>query len=341
MTVAPLVYADTILPEQSGYAPARKLTTAFDRGEARRAWLVGGEIVSMQMKDGSLWKTTERLAIDDTQAPATLARLQELGVHHPSSWASCFDQLSPLHYKMKFTHNGLFMDWHGGPWHEALKTGRYLGPWWRYDLRSAYRWAATLGLPSPDTFVVRDEWHDDPGLWRYHWPVKPFANMPRTLRESKDIVVSSAEIEAYGLPTRGIVRGVTWSKSIAGKIVTDVLDLLPKACGRAYWGKWAARDPLRCWTPKRTWELNNHRLNLVWAWLLVGRVRLRVWQVSKEAAHVYVDEVVVPHQLPTGDIPGSWRLKEEFSSGIDVERTGSFRHVLSTSYSMRTGVKRQ
>lgn len=335
-----LAYANSVLPELSGYAPQHVLASIVESGKIKRAWLFGGSVVSLQLPSGELWKAKERLGLPDDKATGILTRLEALGVRHPSSWASCYDQIATIRQRPKHTHNGLFFDWHGGPWHEALRTGKQAGRWWRYDIQSAYKWAATLGVPDVSRFVVRTRWHSDSGLWLYRWKGKPLDGLPRTLRESRDIVVSSDEIEAYQMPASGIVRGITWDNTLPGTSITDVLDKLPKQASRAYWGKWCARDKLRCITPNSSWELDNHRLNLVWAWLIVGRVRSRVWQVAKHgAAHVYVDEAIVPYQLPTGTNAGSWRLKEEFANGIEVDRIGAFRRSGDTHYSMKTGVK--
>lgn len=66
----------------------------------------------------------------------------------------------------------------------------------------------------------------------------------------------------------------------------------------------------------------NASQNFVWGWLIVGRVRLRMWEVAREAAHVYVDEVLVPHELPTAFGVGHWHLKETYPRGVFVNRTG-------------------
>jgi len=138
-----------------------------------------------------------------------------------------------------------------------------------------------------------------------------------------------------------VLRGVEWEQETHPRYVEDVLDKLPcaKQSGRAYWGRWIARDPLVCWTPKREWTMRNVHANFVWGWLIVGRVRLRLWEVAREAVHLYVDECVVPHELPVGDAPGEWHLKEIYPHGVRVLRTGAFGPARGP-LSMQTGVAR-
>lgn len=338
----PLAYADDILPNRSGYAPADRLAAAWDAGVVSRAWRLGPRLVSVRLSPdygGGLWKNRDRLLL--TEPDRQLAALAAAGVHFPSSWGDCYHQLAPPAPRVLWTFNGLLAWWPGGPWSEARRTGEFRGKWYRYDLQGAYRWAATWGLPDPATFrVVTDRRGGRPGVFvcttREERP-----DLPPLFRErGARVVATHEEIESYNLAV-DYIRGVTWSAEYPANYVERTLQKLPfpKDAGRAYWGRWIARDRLTCWTASSEWELPNLHTNFVWGWLIVSRVRFRVWEAAQEAAHVYVDEVLVPHELPTGG-EGHWKLKQEYPDGVIVRRTGWYGDIRDNSPTMKTGVKR-
>lgn len=307
----------------SGYAPVDVLQAAWDDGKCRRAWSLGPRLMSVQLANGSYWKARERLA---TETPdALLGALAARGVEHPSSFADCYHQLAPRMPRVRRTINGLFDWWPGGPWSEARRTGKFGGTWYRYDLQSAYRWAATLGLPSiAHMEVTKRRGTSRPGLWLVRLE-EDRPDLPPVYREyGKLAVVATEEIERYNLKCETL-RGVVWSETLPSLHIESTLQRLPcpKEAGRAYWGRWIARDPLICRTASgKEWTMPNASQNFVWGWLIVGRVRLRMWEVAREAAHVYVDEVLVPHELPTAFGVGHWHLKETYPRGVFVNRTG-------------------
>jgi hypothetical protein len=332
-----LHYGDAITWDgASGYAPVDQLQAAWDGGQCRRSWALGGRLMSVQLSNGSYWKTRERLTTDEPQR--LLGALDVRGVHHPSSYADCYHQLAPRMPRVRRTINALFDWWPGGPWSEALQTGTFTGRWYRYDLQSAYRWAATLGLPTIDSMeVTKRRTPSRPGLWLVRLE-EDRPDLPPVYRQSGELaVVATDEVERYNLKCETI-RGVVWRDTHDRLYVERTLQRLPcpKESGRAYWGRWIARDPLTCRTKSGAeWTMPNMSANFVWGWLIVGRVRLRLWEVAKEAAHVYVDEVLVPHELPTAFGVGHWHLKEEYPRGVYVNRTGWYGSRRRTT--MHTG----
>jgi len=162
--------------------------------------------------------------------------------------------------------------------------------------------------------------------------------LPSLLGGAGPIVISSEELRLYGIQPEHIYRGVSWTQTYPANYVEQTLTQLPcaKEAGRAYWGRWICRDKLTCRSQEKKWYLSNNVANFVWGWLIVGRVRSRVWQASQHACHVYVDEVLVPHELPTGDDLGDWKLKETYN-GIDVRRTGWYGTPAGSTV-MQTGV---
>lgn len=337
----PLLYQDVVQPHGAGYAPTAALVAACDAGMVARGWRLGNRIVSIQLHKalgGGMWKNSDRFLLQDP--PADLARLEAAGVHHPSSWGDCYHQLAPRSKPVLWTFNGMLAWWPGGPWSQARKTGTHRGHWYRYDLQGAYRWAATWGLPDPETYKVVTRLGSNPGVFVVELR-EDRPDLPPVFRErGARAVASDEEIERYNLACN-VVRGVSWTRELPRDYVEQTLRRLPfpKDAGRAYWGRWIARDPLTCWTPNAEWQLKNIAANFPWGWLIVGRVRLRVWEVAQEAAHVYVDEVLIPHELPTGG-EGEWKLKQEYPHGVVVHRTGYYGDARSAIPTMQTGVSR-
>lgn len=335
-----LMILPQIEPGYSGYTYASNLTRAWTKGQLSRMWLLGTRPVSGQLaakQGGGLWKGLDRMPKLTTEL---LDRLENVGVSHPSSYSDCYHQLAPTVRRVKHSYNGMFNWWSGGAWEEALKPGVYKGQWKRYDIRSAYRWASTLGLPDVATFRAWKRYRypeNVNGLWVGY--VEPRKDLPNVFRSATaPVVISSEELRAYRIQL-DVLYGVTWESTLGANYIGDVLDRLPcaKDAGRAYWGRWIARDPLICKTPNKTWKLQNRTANFVWGWLLVGRVRLRLWKRAQYAVHVYVDEVVVPHDLPTGPNVGDWHLKETYPNGIAVKRTGWYAPLGGIPV-MQTGV---
>lgn len=332
-----LIYG-SLTETQAGYAPAVQIVSSWKAGKMQKMWRLGPRIISAQLdrKYGAgVWKALERFPL---VAPLPqLDALESAGIDHPSSWGDTFHQKHGYALRVRYTFNGMFEWWSGGPWSEALKRGKFAGRWFRYDLISAYRWAATLGLPDPSGYRATTRYNGQPGLWVGY--VQTRDDLPPVWRTAKPVVFSTDDIEAYNLRVT-VLRGVTWRSEVPRDYVERTLRQLPfpKEAGRAYWGRWVARDPLICQTRKTEWQLRNIFQHFIWGWLIVHRVRQRIWEASREAAHVYVDEVVIPHQLPTGKNVGDWHLKETYDNGIIVKRTGQYGGIGAPA-TMQTGIR--
>lgn len=273
---------------------------------------------------GGMWKSENRF-----RPPLNmelLGNLATLGIRQPASYGSCYHALA-FNPRVSHTINRIFAWWPGGPWQEARATGKFYGKHYRYDLCSAYRWAATLGLPDTRSFRVWKN-HPDPraveGLWVVALRQTDAMRVPSLLSGPGPVVVSSEDLRLYDLVPARIYRGVTWTETLAGDYVEKTLTQLPcaKQSGRAYWGRWITRDRLTCKTANNEWSLPNLATNFIWGFLIISRVRARVWTVSQQALHVYVDEVIVPHEIETGPNIGDWHLKEVYETGVDVRGTG-------------------
>lgn len=338
MSVLP-IWSHQVEPGVSGYAPRPALLDALHQGGAAMSWWLGNRLSSLRLTAGGIWKVRDRLEPipPGVEPDRWLAALAGAGVRHCSSYADAYHQLAPPVPPLPYTFNGMFSEWAGGPWSEARTTGSFRGAWYRYDLRSAYRWAATLGLPVPGELEAQHGGDvQEPGLWWVRLRGR-VAHLPSCFREPRPVVMSTEELEGYGVAYT-LIRGVRFGAMLPADYVEATLRRLPcaKESGRAYWGRWIARDPLRVQADGKEWQVPNRMANFIYGWLIVGRVRLRMWERAERAAHVYVDELLVPHPMDTGQGAGDWHLKEMYPTGVTVHRTGWYagRGAPAT---MRTG----
>lgn len=218
-------------------------------------------------------------------------------------------------------------------WQDSLCPGKSEGTWNRYDLNQAYLWASTQGLPDMRTVQASDFLGNYPGL--YHIRLRPprdpmeRAHWPYPFDRLLDVNASTEEIDSLALPIDTIYGGVVWQDSLATDAITSVLNQFSfaKQASKGYWGRWASTTELTCSTASGAeWTVPNNKLNLVWAHMIVSRVRLRIWDIVKQhgAAHVYVDSVVTRGTLPTGSGLGEWKLEKHYPNGVFVGWPGGY-----------------
>lgn len=211
-------------------------------------------------------------------------------------------------------------------------------------MRSAYLWAATLGMPNTATYKRSrrpwsDQKHGREGVYRVKL-LAPSVGAPYPFDRASECLASSLEIETYNLRVGEIVSGVTWTGSIDGQpIVNAVCNVSTwKQAGRSYWGRWGQTRTVECVSAERRWPIPNLSLNAPWAHEIVARVKMRMWNHSAGAVHVYVDSLITPNQLPVGDALGDWRLEETYSDGVVVAGPGRYAAIGAARYSSMIGV---
>jgi hypothetical protein len=117
-------------------------------------------------------------------------------------------------------------------------------------------------------------------------------------------------------PSAEVVDGIM---AAVGK-VPAAQDILRKT----FWGSWAPAKAAETrylekgrvktkWAPPNKWE------NIVYAALIVGRVKHRIFEYAARAVECFVDSVLLPFQIPTGDAIGDWRLVATYPRGLRVE----------------------
>lgn len=270
-----------------------------------------------------------------------LSEYSDFGVPRPSGYADVFHETfrSP---RVPWSVNKLLGPCLAGGWQAALEPGVHRGRYYKYDMRSAYLWAATLGMPNADTYTrslnpFKDRRFD--GVYRVKL-LAPNPTAPFPFNQARECIATGLEIETYGLSVASVVDGVIWKDSIPGDKVLDAVRKVStwKQAGRAYWGRWGQMQKVTCTARGKTWQLPNVALNVPWAHMIVSRVKMRLWEFSKRSVHVYVDSLITPSPIPTGGNLGDWRLERVYDHGVIIKGPGQYGALMDSRLEKMAGV---
>jgi hypothetical protein len=145
-------------------------------------------------------------------------------------------------------------------------------------------------------------------------------------------IVTGEDIEYFGL-WGSIIQAVTVAKrdNFVPEIMYQLSDLPPvafKRLSQAYWGAWCGSTGLRCVHIKngelvKEWTLPSIGTNLPIAVTLIQQVTRRVHGAMVNGGILcYIDSVLIPYQLRTGEDPGEWKHLQSFDKGIYVKAAG-------------------
>lgn len=263
------------------------------------------------------------------------------GVIRPSSFSSMFHGkfFTP---RLKRSVNATFDASFTGAWEEAKIKGSLTGLWRQYDLNSAYLWSGSQGLPDTKTFRFADALDVHfPGLYNIE-QVSVNRNLPYPFNCRKVVNATMDEIDTYGIQVKKVMGGYTWRQHIDGEKVVEAVKTFRawKHIGKVYWGRWCSRASTYCHSKNgQVWATPNMALNLIWAHVVISRVKMRIWNDAKSAAHIFVDSVIVPHELPESDDIGGWRLEHLFKNGLRIKHAGHYGEP-DNSYTKTSGEKR-
>lgn len=316
---------------RDGYVERGQLRTL--KADARRWWTFRGGPCSVQLKDGSIYKCVDGIEehTGDVETFNEFMReVRDSGVDRPSSYADVFHKTfyTP---RVRWSLNEVLSHRLVGGWQQAIQPGAHLGLHRKYDMRSAYLWAGSIGLPDVKSYrltrpgvIARDRG----GVYRVEL-AQLVHSAPYPFNAMRQVLATPQEIETYGLPVARVLSGVSFSFDYNDP--APMIDHIRafsfwKQIGRGYWGRWAMIDPIECHVPGKTWNLRNDRTNLVWAHLIISRVRMRVWQAVQRAGavHVFVDSVITRGELPTGTELGAWKLEKEYPAGVAIKAAGCY-----------------
>lgn len=335
------------------------LPTYGEVHEKRDAYVYGTQIRALAKQTGRYWSfhsvpTTVALPenrfaksltsftdhTDESSFMELLREYSEHGVPRPSGYADVFHETfkSP---RVSWSINSRLAPCMAGGWQAAISPGVHRGVYYKYDMRSAYLWAATLGLPDTRTYTRSlKPWKDKhDGLYRIKL-LRPSLDAPFPYNQARECIATNREIETYSLSVGEVLDGVVWTRTVSGEKVVEAIRQVStwKQAARSYWGRWAQLQKVECTSPNRRWSLPNITLNIPWAHLIVSRVKMRLWEVSTNAIHVFVDSVITPHRLPTGMLVGDWRLEKTYEEGVIVRAPGQYGSILEHRLERMSGV---
>lgn len=334
---------------RDGYVHSSDMGEIVQRQDVARSWSVYGKTVSIMLDSGAVVKPMDAFDNKHTETENSftefLRECAELRCPRPASYASVFHAQfhSPTILK---SYNYPLAPYMTGAWQAHKGAGSYRGRYNKYDLNSAYLWASTLGLPRPASFRTAHHIGKLPGLFLVEYV--PKLGLPYPLNIGTNgfgvagaALVSTEEINAYDLHVTRVIYGVTWSDYIYPDAITSTVARASfgKQMSRAFWGRWCSTVDLECHSKKKSWYMPNRMLNIPWAHLLVSRVKMRCWDVSANAVHVFVDSVITTDTLPTGTKIGDWRLDAEYNEGVKVRRAGFYGPV-NGDWDRMSGIQR-
>lgn len=312
------------------YVPQPLVASLVKDGQASQWWRMLGKTVSVKLKGGGMVKRWESFAHHVRKGRDVFMGLMvdcdAIGVSHPSSYSDIFSQRfhSP---SIPFSVNALLSPGFAGAWQAALHVGYTSGTLRKYDINTAYLWSLLhQGLPDERTFSFSQGYTNrNPGVFLMQSPGDKSLPYPFSVR-NRFVLATQQEISAYDLPVRGIVYGITWTKSHDPDPIHQLIKTSPasKQVSQSYWGRWASSGRVECRTEKKKWGLRNPIRNLVWAHCILSAVRLKVWEHSRNAVHVYVDSVITTDELPIGTGPGEWKLQRKYEKGLLVFGPGMY-----------------
>lgn len=311
--------------------------------ETGRYWLFHSQPTTVALPGNRYAKSLSGFADHSTEPlfRELLREFAEQGVDRPSGYADVFHSrfASP---RVNWSVNARLAPAFAGGWQEAITPGVHRGTFYKYDLNSAYLWAATLGMPDPKTYrrSLRP-WKRD-GLFRIRL-LRSVPGTPFPFNQALECIATAQEIETYSLPIGEVLDGVTWDGLLdPQKIIESVMGVSTwKQAGRSYWGRWAQMVPLECVSKTRRWNLPNPFLNIPWAHMIVSRVRMKLWEFSRKAVHVFVDSVITSDILPISSTIGGWKLEKTYPLGVFIRAPGQYGAIESERLERMAGTSPQ
>lgn len=256
-----------------------------------------------------------RFVRPQTQEPSFLDECRRAGINgYPSSYGDVYHRLFKHSRPCGSVQHDLDAHVDGG-WQQARMTGWLPGIWYVYDLVSAYASAALQGLPAVRS--ARPSYRvEKGGMYVARFLKAGVPAIPTNLRPGRWALLSTEEIERYDLRGVEVRSGCVFrrTESIEGNLDAIRRGFRDwKSIFRSFWGAWASAAPVECsilryGQPIKTWEVRRPSFNPVWAHTILARVKMRVAEHAPDAAHVYVDSVMLPHRIREGSEVGDWRL---------------------------------
>lgn len=314
----------TINDKQDAYVDALTLRKLVR--QSNRFWSFHRMPTTVALPFGRFAKSLNGFAdhLDEEHFMELLREYSSFEVPRPSGYADVFHERyrSPrIHYSI----NNVLAPALAGGWQAAISPGIHNGRLYKYDMRSAYLWASTLGMPDTRTYHrSRTPWKSKEGVFRIKL-LRTQKNAPFPFSQARECLATNLEIETYNLAIAEVIDGVTWEGLSDPTPIMAAIKTVStwKQAGRSYWGRWGQAEKITCHANGKTWQLPNGSLNIPWAHLIISRVKMRLHQAASRAVHVFIDSIITPERIKTGDNLGDWRLEKTYD-GIFIRGPGQY-----------------
>lgn len=316
---------------RDAYLSPIDLTQMRKSREFSRFWSVMGRTSTVQVGK-RIYKDASRFGRFGQSEDMFMSMLEDAARHNvnrPSSFASHFHDTfrSP---RVTRSVNAIFDDCFVGGWEEAKVIGSATGLHRQYDINSAYLWSGSLGLPDVKSWRAASAINPRfPGLYNItQADVNP--SLPYPFNQNLRVNATVDEIDAYNIRVAHVHGGITWGYLSHGQELLDAVMKFEawKSIGKAYWGRWCSTVPVYCESKNgKVWPTPNMLQNIVWAHVILSRVKMRLYEVSQSSCHVYVDSVITTQELPTSDAIGAWKLETVFPEGVQIKHAGNYGHL--------------
>lgn len=311
------------------YLPASKLDGVMKQhGHSGQAWKFRQMWKTYRPGGPIIYKSLEGLnPIDEEDFWHIMGSNYGTGLPPPSSFGAIFHRLFRIPWP-RVSVVAPFRQYKCGAWSMALERGTFKQKMYHYDLNSAYRWAACVGLPilksgkrifdleaENSIFVVEFNDTEKPG-----WMTEKVG------------MVTSEELKGLKIRPR-LLFGVQFREWFSFSDVFKEIDRRFPWCfkriGRAFWGRWNGETEVEQhgWSEgHKVRPLPNPLHNPIWSHFITSRVKLRLLEAVKMvgAVHVQVDAVLCRDPLPVSSEVGGWKLVQEYQKGLWVYNTGQW-----------------
>lgn len=300
----------------------------YPRGQAwkyRGKWTTYCPSKALTYKNIDRFKRADGRPIGEDEFWTIMRESQAANISPPTSyadmWLSCYDLPMP-----RATPIAPFRGFRFGGWESTYFRGTWDKPAYLYDLNSAYRWAASCGLPDVNSAYPTKSWRHAEGIWLAH---VPFNRIPYA-RAGGLMMVTHEERDAYALHDATVVYGFAFRRTLDVKHVFDrVEQRFPssaKKITRAFWGMWntdLAPEQYSWKNGEKCRLLRNPFYNPIWSAFITSRVKMRLAHWSQHALTIYVDALIMKEPIiPTGPGLGEFRLQQEFPRGLWIKWAG-------------------
>lgn len=303
------------------YIEPRHFPEALAKHRPRgQAWRYHGKWTTYCPSRSLTYKNVRRLdPRSDEDFWTVLSEARAANMNPPTSFADFFMSC----YRAPLARGSVvapFRRFTFGGWQTVFQRGEFTGKFYLYDLNSAYRWAASCGLPHPGTAYPTKDFSKQQAIYLVELPI----NVIPYQRGGRLAVVTSEERDFFGLQsvtTLKVRYGVAFRSEVSLAETFEKIDkqfpASAKRISRAFWGLWnttAAPQQVSWKHGEKIRDLRNPFFNPIWSAFVTSRVKLRMALHRTRALRIYTDSILTTEEIPTGQGIGEFKEVREFDN---------------------------